>query len=204
MGLFDSIIDSATSGITNQAIKGVSDLVLGLGSDDSEESGAEATTATAEPAAAASKYSFDELLSGLLKPGGNGKVNEEMLFGAMASERVKALHGDEAAAKFDEIFAAEKRDFMHNGFSIEAAAKAALKELRDQEVITSEEADTIYTQAFDAAQLDNNKEALWDGIGAEVAELTMSDAIASAKARIASYGSAKEALPTIRSLDDKA
>lgn len=104
---------------------------------------------------------FDKMLRQKMQGTSGGEVSEEDLFAALINERISATKGEEAEKAFDTALTSAKSSHR----SIEDAAKAALKQLRDTKVLSSEEADQIYSASFAAAQLDTNKEALFDSIG---------------------------------------
>ena len=211
MGLFSSIVDATTSGITNQAIKGVSDLVLNLASKSSSASdkSSDSSKTDSKTPTSTKESSFDDLLTSLLKPNSQGNVSEEALFGAVAGERVQTLIGADAAQKYKDAFAKELINFTHGGYvAYESATKAALKDLKADGTLTSEQTDKIYTESFNAAQLDENTAALWDDVGGNgdptVAVKTTAEAIASAKVKISAMDANKDAALTLRSIDEQA
>jgi len=110
---------------------------------------------------------FNTTLKALLTPDKGNKVSEEELFAALMQERIKKTKGESALTEFKTIFdSAKKRLQKPGGFvPVEDAAKAALKEFRDAQKISKEEADKIYSEAFAGAQLDQNKDALYDNRG---------------------------------------
>ena len=110
---------------------------------------------------------FDTYLKSLLVPDSANQVSEEELFAALISERLKNLKGEETASEYNSILSEKKNELMRaDGYvPFEDAAKAALRKLGDLEKISSQEADQIYSQSFNAAQLDDNKNALYDNRG---------------------------------------
>ncbi len=125
------------------------------------------TTSSTAPAQTSVNTGFGGFLTGVLTPDSANKVNEEDLFSAIVQERVKNAKGDEALAKFQETLTKAKDSVRKpNGHvPIEDATKAALIQAREAGLLTKEEADKIYSEAFAAAQLDDNKEVLYDGRG---------------------------------------
>lgn len=125
------------------------------------------TPSSAVPAQTAANPEFSGFLKGVLTPDPANKVNEEDLFSAIVQERVKNAKGDEALSKFQETLTKAKDSMRKpNGHvPIEDATKAALVQAREAGLLTKEEADKIYSEAFAAAQLDDNKEVLFDGRG---------------------------------------
>jgi hypothetical protein len=87
----------------------------------------------------------------------------------------------------------------------EDAARMALRDFRDGGSLTIEEADKVHSEAFGAAQLDDNDSALYDDIGGAgdltFAALDTAEAIALAKAKLEQYSSG-ELSATHRALDD--
>jgi hypothetical protein len=149
---------------------------------------------------------FDALLQSLLDTDKDKSVSEEELFSAMIVERITALKGEEAGTEFKDLLQ-KTQDSMKgaNGYiPYEDAARTALKKYQEDGKLTAEEADQIHSEAFGAAQLDSNLNALYDGIGGAndptkaVAEVTA--AIASAKAIIDKYASGAET-PVSRALE---
>ena len=128
-------------------------------------------------------------------------VSEEDLFAAIIQERIKGLKGDEALAKFNEAFQAEKASRTRpDGFvPVEEAARAALGQLKQDGTLSAEEADKIHAEAFGAAQLDSDAEHLWDSRGGEndptMAVQKMEAALLAAKAMLDKYTSGEAAAP---------
>jgi hypothetical protein len=110
---------------------------------------------------------FETTLKGLITPDSASKVSEEELFAAIVQERLGKAKGQDALKEFQDIFAACKEKLKKpDGFiPVEDAAKQALVEFATAKKITSEEADTMYSQSFAAAQLDDNKDVLFDNRG---------------------------------------
>jgi hypothetical protein len=110
---------------------------------------------------------FNSTLKALLSPNKSNKVSEEELFSALVLERIKKTKGDSALSEFKTIFESTKKQLQKpDGFvPLEDATKQALKEFRNAQKISKEEADSIYSQAFAGAQLDQNKDALYDNRG---------------------------------------
>lgn len=141
--------------------------------------GTQATAATkANQAVTASERSttstapsddFLETLKGFLGNGSANEISEEDLFAAVVKNKIKESKGEEALAEFQEFVDNATNELRRpDGFvSHEDVTKAALKECREAELLTSEETDSIYSESFAAAQLDGNKEALFDDRGGE-------------------------------------
>ena len=94
-------------------------------------------------------------------------ISEEALFASIVEERIQTLKGAEAASKYTSEFStAQMAVARPDGvFSREEAAKMALTALRSGGVLTSQEADKIYSESFTAAQLDGNTDLLYDDRG---------------------------------------
>lgn len=110
---------------------------------------------------------FDAVLRGLLIPDQANNVSEEDLFAGLVQERIKKLKGDGVADQYNTVLA-EKRGVLtrSDGFvSSEGATVSALQAMVAQGALTTDEADKIYSQSFEAAQLDGNTDALYDSRG---------------------------------------
>jgi len=125
------------------------------------------STAKPAPIQAPASTDFTGFLKGVLTPDAANKVNEEDLFSAIVQERVKTAKGDETLKKFQETLTQVKDSMKRpdGAVPVEDATKAALIKARDAGLLTKEEADKIYSEAFEAAQLDDNKQLLYDGKG---------------------------------------
>jgi hypothetical protein len=110
---------------------------------------------------------FSTFLKGVLTPDSANKVSEEDLFSALVQQRIKNAKGDETLKKFQETLTQTKESMKKEGgyVPVEDATKAALIKSRDAGLISKEETDKIYSESFAAAQLDDNKEVLYDGQG---------------------------------------
>jgi hypothetical protein len=109
---------------------------------------------------------FGSILSGILSPLGKESISEEELFAGVIQARIKATKGDEAASEYASALAAEKSANSGNRrFSVEEAARGVLSQLQEDGTLTEAEATTIHAESFKAAQLDDNKEALYDDKG---------------------------------------
>lgn len=123
---------------------------------------------------------FKSFLEDNLTPAADGTVDEESLYCAIVKERMKELKGDDGLAKFNSTLEKTQKEYK----SVEEATKYALMLLQQGNYITYEQGNTLNAQAFDAAQLDSNKDALYDGIGSATdltkATKVLKDAIDSA------------------------
>lgn len=156
------------------------------------------------PKKAESTGDFATYVQALLKVEKANNVNEEELFAGLIQERLKALKGDEAASKYkeelDKEVAMRTRGDGHVAW--EDAAKAALRTIRDAGVLNKDDANKVYSEAFEGAQLDNNLDVLYDGRGS-ASDPTMAFMEINAaleKARVKIEGFAKEAAK-LRELD---
>ena len=136
---------------------------------------------------------FNAILSGLVQPDSANNVNEEELFASLVTERISKLSGTEAAAEYQELLESEKAKLQRPDgvVSYETAANNTLKALVDKGTLTSEEADKIHAQAFEAAQLDDNLSALYDGRGSAgdptIALMEMESALEKARLKIEAF-----------------
>ena len=150
---------------------------------------------------------FDVTLTAFLSPNGENNVSEEALFSAIVKERIKKEQGEEGLKAFDEILGKHlTAKTTANGYvPVEDATKAALIEFRDAGKIEGELADSIYSQSFAAAQLDDNEDALFDDRGGSndstVAVATLEQALLASRVKIEKYD-AGELTATARSVDE--
>lgn len=150
---------------------------------------------------------FDTLLRSLVKTDGANQTNEEELFAGLIFERLKSTKGDEAAQAYSTALEKEKAALAKaDGYiPFEDAAKNALRTLRADKTISGEEADTIYSEAFEGAQLDSNKNVLYDGRGGAndptIALALLESALTSSKTTIDKFTSG-ESKASKRSLDE--
>jgi hypothetical protein len=163
------------------------------------------TKATASTTGASDEFS--STLKAFLAPDKSNKVSEEEVFAALVQERIKKTKGDSALSEFKTIFESTKKRLQRpDGYvPIEDAAKQALKEFRDSNKISKEEADSIYSQAFAGAQLDQNKDALYDNRGGAndptIAVADMEQALLLSGTLLGKFDSGSEKAAT-RSLDE--
>lgn len=108
-----------------------------------------------------SKSDFSKFLTANLTASKDGTVSEEDLFAGIVKQRMFKLKGEEGVKKFEESLAVARKEYPR---SIEEATKYALMRLQESKYITYEEGHKLNAEAFEAAQLDRNKEALFDGI----------------------------------------
>lgn len=138
---------------------------------------------------------FDKTLKAFITPDGANKVSEEDLFSALVQERIKKEKGDDALKAFQEIFKTSKESMRKpDGFiPMEDATKDALRKFQASGKLTVDEANKIYSQAFDGAQLDANTEALYDGRGGKndptIAVATMEQALMGSRVKLGKFDS---------------
>lgn len=128
-----------------------------------------ANTASTGSESASSSDEFIATLRSLLGNSSANEVSEEDLFAAIVKDKIKDLKGDEALESFNTSLGEASTSIRRpDGFvSAEDATKEALKALRTAGTLTAEETDSIYSEAFAGAQLDDNKDALFDSRGNE-------------------------------------
>lgn len=166
-------------------------------------------TSTPQSKPAATGGEFDQTLKAFIAPNEGNKVSEEELFSALVQERIKKAQGDGALGEFTTALdSCKSRMRKADGYvPIEEATKQALIEFREAKKISQEEADKIYSESFAAAQLDENKEALFDGRGGAndptIAVATMEQALLLSRAKIESFDSGA-AKAEIRSVSEAA
>ncbi len=150
---------------------------------------------------------FEVMLKSLISPGPGNMVSEEELFAGVVHERIKTLKGDEAAAKYDELLAQSiaGNTRADGRYSHEKCAVQALNQLKESGLLTEEESQKVYAEAFDAAQLDDNKSALYDAYGSEndptIAVALMESALSAAKLMVEKMASG-EATAELRELEE--
>lgn len=141
---------------------------------------------------------FEEFMRALVVPAQGDQVNEEELYAALLQERIKKLVGDEAAEEYQTLFQEKKVGWRRaDGVErIEDAANDTIDALVAANTLTAEQAAQVKAEAFRAAQLDDNTEALWDGRGSEndpsIALSTLESALLSARTLIEKIDSGEE------------
>lgn len=194
MGFFSLVGNAIAGKAIDSAIDVVRDVISGEDKDTSQNDPNVKT------------LDFESLLRESISANDKNMVSEEALFASLTGERIKTLKGEEAFEQFKSALESKKSLNTKGTFiGYEASTKAALQELREQGVLTSEETDKIYSEAFSAAQLDGDTEALWDDRGGAsdptVAMDSLENAINASKLKIEAFDSgAEQAL--IRSVDE--
>lgn len=94
-------------------------------------------------------------------------VNEEEFFAGAVYQLIKDNFGAEIANDFKSTFKLNMADkpAKERVASAERATKESLRFFVNSTILSKEDAVGIREAAFQAAQLDNNKKALWDSIG---------------------------------------
>ena len=133
--------------------------------------------------------SFQDILDQMLSADNEGQVNEEQVFAALINERLTSLKGSEAAEEFETRYQTQQKEFQRaDGYIfLEDAARAALESMSDDGILTLEEAETVHGQAFQGAQLDGDKNALYDSFGSTMAVAMIEMAIQSAESSITEF-----------------
>ncbi|MCA8971291.1 MAG: hypothetical protein KDC95_15980 [Planctomycetes bacterium] len=136
-----------------------------------------------------SKAGFEEAIREIAGPSKKGLINEERLYAAVLHARIQEKHGPEASAAFKEAFEGTREPGQRKGY--EARAQEALRELIESGVLTKRQATKLHSEAFAAAQLDENKDELFDGRGGQgddsVARAPFEDAVAKAQRRLSAF-----------------
>ena len=144
---------------------------------------------------------FDATLKSLLSSDPAKKVSEEELFSGLVQERIKKTKGDDALKEFQTLLEQSKGSHKKaDGFiAHEDATKEALKAFQAAGKLTQEETDSIYSQAFAAAQLDENKEVLFDDRGGPndptMAVAAMEQALLLSRAMVQKFDDGTEQAP---------
>jgi hypothetical protein len=96
-----------------------------------------------------------------------GQLNEEELFAATAYQLIANRFGVETAKDFKSAFRLNMADkpSRERYPSAERATKESLKFFVESTIMTREEAQSIRQLAFNAAQLDDNANKVWDSWG---------------------------------------
>ena len=147
-------MDPITALALTETVQGVSNTVRSLTQEEAPK-----TTEGAE--------GFDAVLRNMLQPDQANSINEEELFAALISERLGKHAGAEAAAAYEQALGERKAALTRaDGYiNVEQAANEALQGLVTEGIITEDTAAKVKKESFTAAQLDDNKTALYDGRG---------------------------------------
>jgi hypothetical protein len=134
---------------------------------------------------------FSKFLKSQLNVNAAGEVDEEGLYSAIVAQRIQSLKGDSGLTTFKALLADSKKEYR----SVEEATKWALMQMQQTNAITYEEGNKINAESFDAAQLDGNKDVLFDGVGGvgdpTKAVASLSTALKKAKETIDAFAAGK-------------
>jgi hypothetical protein len=108
--------------------------------------------------------SFESLLRQVLPHSSGNKVSEEELFSALIYERMHKIVGDDAAEHYRNKLGKAGSTGRTSSDTVlsEKVALSALKDTAKKLQISDRQADAVYSQAFDAANFDSIKDALYD------------------------------------------
>ncbi len=154
----------------------------------------ESTEPAVSPGKQAEQMSFSDILSDFLPDGTGQEINEEQLFSAIIAERLENLKGSDAMTSYRETFESHLSAMKYsNGYvPVEDAARAALDDLVGQGVLSLDEAEGIHAQSFQAAQLDDNHNALYDSLGSTMAVAMVELALESSSQMLAAFDSGEQ------------
>lgn len=144
-------MDPITAAALSQTVKGVTGAVSALTKDVTKEAA----------------EGFDAVMRSMLSPDEANSVNEEELFAALIGQRLEAHAGPEASSAFQKALEEKKAaNTRADGYvNVEQAANEALASLVTAGTVSDSVAATVKKESFAAAQLDDNKTALFDGRG---------------------------------------
>ena len=141
---------------------------------------------------------FDTVLRGMLEPDEANSINEEELFSALISQRLGVHAGEEAAQAYQKKLEERKAALTRaDGYiPVEDAANQALGSLVTDGTITADIGAQVKNESFTAAQLDDNKNELFDGRGSAndptIAVMSMEAALIMAQQAIERIESGEE------------
>jgi len=152
------------------------------------------TDSSAEENSQATQTSFSDILSDFLPQDTGQEINEEQLFSTIIAERLEGMKGSDAVESYQDSFEKHMSEMTYsNGYvPVEDAARAALGDLVDQGVLTMDEAESIHAQSFQAAQLDDNPNALYDSLGSTIAVSMVEMALESSGEMLAAFDSGEK------------
>lgn len=135
-------------------------------------------TSTTSTADAASSSEFDALLADSLGLAGDTQVNEEELFAAIIGQKLSEESEEANVFYQDKIKEFSVSMARSDGYiPLEDVAKEALKATVDAGMVAEDKAEMINATAFAAAQLDEDKDCLFDGRGETCALGSMEEAM---------------------------
>lgn len=151
-----------------------------------------------------SESSNDEFSSFLMKQlsrESTSEVNEEELFSAIIGQRL-SKESQEAVDFYNEKVKSLSSSMARaDGWvPVEDVAKEALKATVDAGKVTKEKAEMINASAFECAQIDDNKECLFDSRGTTKAVASMEEMMFKIKSMMEEIDAGKKTI-TARSLD---
>ena len=197
---YDSSINSSAN-IDRQAIKKTVDSLFDKIKASKSNKKTEAKT----------KTEAETKLSNLLSADKKGNINEEQLKSAIVQylleKKGSNLKGTKLKGKeLGNAYLQELTKSLASGKPLEGAVKAALKALVNKGLISEAQAEEINGISFNAAQLDNNLEALYDSKGSlndsTIAVMEIEKAVSKAMTSISETSSADSTGEThSRSLD---
>jgi len=111
---------------------------------------------------------FGKTLQSLLgKKQSDQKVSEEEIYAALILQQIKDKYGDQYTSDWKATYKLNAFDkpTQEKVASSERAANDSMKFFVESTLLTADEAKTIKDKAFSVAQLDDNKDKLWDHLG---------------------------------------
>jgi len=137
------------------------------------------------------QIAFSTILSDFLPAGTDEEINEEQLFSAIIAQRLESLKGKDAVTAYQDAFEKHLSAMKYpSGYEpVEDAARAALNDLSEDGVLSLEEAESVHAQSFQAAQLDNNHDVLYDSLGSTTAVTMVEIALQSSSEALAGFDS---------------
>lgn len=175
-------MDPITALALSETVQGVSSAVRSLTEDKPAEGNS----------------GFDTVLRGMLQPDEANSINEEELFSALIAQRLGVHAGEEAAQAYQKKLEERKSALTRaDGYiPVEDAANEALGSLVADGTITADIGSQVKNESFTAAQLDDNKNELFDGRGSTndptIAVMSMEAALIQAQQIIEKIDSGEE------------
>lgn len=140
---------------------------------------------------------FSKELSGMISSYDGTNVSEEALFSALVGKQLKDTKGEETFNQYSSMITAS----TGTGASFEEQSLKALLKLTESGALKEDEASKIYSNAFSAAQLDDDTEHLFDHIGGGAdktkATATITDGISKAEEAMKLIESGALTVPTV-------
>jgi hypothetical protein len=155
---------------------------------------------------ASASSDFATVLKSLLGSSSAKDVNEEEIFAGLIEERLKTAKSSTVASQYHDLLTAKEQAMKTSSGYIpfEDAARSTLMDMVKSGTLTSAEADQVHSDAFAAAQLDGNANALYDSIGGTGNDLTkavmgIDEAMAKCEAQLKKFVDGTET-STVRAL----